>query len=506
MSDDELVYPLPGAITRDGDNPGNDPAPPWIYLPYDGTSAAATDLISRKLRVPLEDDDVAHGLRIHELLHVQLTPSVMPADQFAQAAEDARIETIATRAGLKRDYGVQPGLAVRLLNEGRVADAYCAAVCSVGAGDEHAERQVLLAQSHVPPPSLMATSGPDLAKTARRILLFMDWVTSVYDEDSSFAASERVAERLREMFPPKPERTPDRGEQDHQGDGETDKSGQPSPSSQSSSPPTPPSPANVESDETAETAETAEHNPRLQIGNRRPKSRRKQLPPVRMPSRAPVTPAPVRAEIPVTVDEIAAVTPVAGYPTPAWARDYFEHWPLFTIQHPSLIRPVVCLGRGGTKAAEYGSYLRQPWRLTTDDKVFRTSRHVRRGTVLIDRSGSMSLKASAIEHLIRNTPAALIAAYGFYEPGIRILADGGRMCSGGVLGNGGSNAIDGPAIEWLGRQRTPRVLVTDMEWNDGLQELSDGYGGHLMKALEAAIERYRITIVYSPDEAAPHLR
>ena len=104
-------------------------------------------------------------------------------------------------------------------------------------------------------------------------------------------------------------------------------------------------------------------------------------------------------------------------------------------------------------------------RYTTDQKIFYRSRRVLGGTVLVDVSGSMGLSAEAIMEILGLMPAATIAMYsGSGSSGdLVIVAENGKMTDQrniDMLRRYG-NIIDGPALDWLGKQPGPRIWVSD---------------------------------------------
>jgi hypothetical protein len=102
-----------------------------------------------------------------------------------------------------------------------------------------------------------------------------------------------------------------------------------------------------------------------------------------------------------------------------------------------------------------------------DGAVFRTRRPTSGGTVLIDISGSMQLSQEDIEALVAQAPGLTVAVYASYRKtsrgAVTVVARGGRVANmSDVLEiYGGGNVVDGPALEWLGRQPGPRVWVSD---------------------------------------------
>ncbi len=91
------------------------------------------------------------------------------------------------------------------------------------------------------------------------------------------------------------------------------------------------------------------------------------------------------------------------------------------------------------------------------------------GTMLIDCSGSMRTQVTheRIMAVLESAPSATIALYAGRHGGqsgtLLIAADKGRHVSEDVLNDweNEGNVIDGPALQWLSRQKRPRVWISD---------------------------------------------
>jgi hypothetical protein len=109
-------------------------------------------------------------------------------------------------------------------------------------------------------------------------------------------------------------------------------------------------------------------------------------------------------------------------------------------------------------------------RLLTDGRAFR--RDIRKptkgGTILIDASGSMRLKADEIRAILDASPAATVAMYsGSDDTGtVSVIAKAGKMATDRAITIrrdtvGQGNIVDGPALEWLAKQAEPRTWICD---------------------------------------------
>jgi len=142
-------------------------------------------------------------------------------------------------------------------------------------------------------------------------------------------------------------------------------------------------------------------------------------------------------------------------------------WGVLTVQElpPGQMRRILPVGKQRTFHDE-GAVLAAPYRLPVDGRVFSRIKRVIGGTVLVDGSGSMQLKAQDIESILRTAPAATVAVYsGQDKKGtLTILARNGRVATSKGLKAaryGSGNVVDGPALLWLAMQPGPRTWVSD---------------------------------------------
>ena len=154
-------------------------------------------------------------------------------------------------------------------------------------------------------------------------------------------------------------------------------------------------------------------------------------------------------------------------------------WLIPKVVSPPLDIRVKRPGTHEYASSDGGTILRDVARIASDGAVFgRTLRRpgvVKRGTVLVDVSGSMSLSAEDVEGIVEAVPSATVATYcaqpafiGYSEglAQITIIAKDGRRCDPTVGMIGGGNCCDGPALLWLSRMPTPRVWYCDGETTD----------------------------------------
>ena len=178
---------------------------------------------------------------------------------------------------------------------------------------------------------------------------------------------------------------------------------------------------------------------------------------------------------------------------------------------PGEMRTVVAplempVGRGhrisrSSRPALEGSVVRFVHRYPIDGRIFRRRARGRAGTVLVDTSGSMSLDADDLDHVLRETRGAVqVAIYsGKGSRGeLRIVARGGRRAAARHLEPfGRGNIVDVPALEWLARQRGPRVWITD----GGVTGVGDSSAPAIRRRCKLLVTRARVVQVEDVERA-----
>lgn len=159
-------------------------------------------------------------------------------------------------------------------------------------------------------------------------------------------------------------------------------------------------------------------------------------------------------------------------------------WGTLTIEEPD--RPIrISIDRfyKTHRAIDRGAYMRHIERYCTDRAIFSTRRMRIGGTLVIDGSSSMSLSAKDIYDIVEAVPAATIAVYsGTGSTGVlRILAKNGTIVQQHLINrpSGGANIVDGPVLEWLGQQASPRLWISDGDVT-GIHDI-----GSIARTLEA---------------------
>jgi hypothetical protein len=161
-------------------------------------------------------------------------------------------------------------------------------------------------------------------------------------------------------------------------------------------------------------------------------------------------------------DGMGAVPDGKSNPGIAWGTiEAIERVPMERWKHPTI------RSEKHWKYSEFGVF-KYPWRAlpTSDYRCFSIQRRKYGGTVLIDMSGSMSIKQSHIDQLLDIAPYATVAGYGAHHQDrgkIVIMAENAQKGSASDAREkvGQYNIIDGPALRWLATQQAPRIWVSD---------------------------------------------
>ena len=166
-----------------------------------------------------------------------------------------------------------------------------------------------------------------------------------------------------------------------------------------------------------------------------------------------------------------------------------------------------------TRPADWGTVPRYIERYATDGSIFGAKRPAQGGTVLIDRSGSMSLTPSEVLAIIEAAPGATVAQYvgTSGDDGVLVLSalKGKRATDKEIAGPEsfkgpmvGGNIIDGPALDWLASQPEPRLWVSD----GGVSGKGETQNRVLLSEAVSKVRRGRIVRVDRAPEAAELLR
>lgn len=193
---------------------------------------------------------------------------------------------------------------------------------------------------------------------------------------------------------------------------------------------------------------------------------------------------------------------------PLFADMEEDSWGDMTIERPHLGVRAGTTRLLAPRPSDMGISVKRIHRLLTDQMVFQTKVRYKGGTLLLDCSGSMTLRPDDIEGLLRLAPAATIAGYaGDSVRGdrgwLRIVARNGMRAANDQLEFPGyDNLVDGPALRWLATQPKPRFWISD--------ELATGRGGvtrsFLVAECKSICRRYGIRNFKTIDAAIKELR
>jgi hypothetical protein len=154
------------------------------------------------------------------------------------------------------------------------------------------------------------------------------------------------------------------------------------------------------------------------------------------------------------------------------------------------------------RAMEYGVNPKYVHRACSDGRIFGYKRKQPGGAVLIDGSGSMHITPDEVRQLVEIAPQARVAIYsGNSDDGVlRILAQDGMMVEDDQICSpaGGNNCVDGPALEWLAKQKAPLVWVSDGHVTG---DSATGFSAILAMQCQAFIKKKRIRQLPSTADA-----
>ena len=157
--------------------------------------------------------------------------------------------------------------------------------------------------------------------------------------------------------------------------------------------------------------------------------------------------------------------------TPDRMNGSVPYWGELNLESPP--KPIVAKGGIGKKksVSNIGRSPRRIHRYMTDPqkRIFDTKRRGLGGVVLVDASGSMSLKRDDIVKILEASPGVTVIAYSQMDDMCKdtnawVLADRGRMVDD-IPDMGRGNGVDFPALEYAVKKRqhstAPVIWVTD---------------------------------------------
>jgi uncharacterized protein YlzI (FlbEa/FlbD family) len=179
---------------------------------------------------------------------------------------------------------------------------------------------------------------------------------------------------------------------------------------------------------------------------------------------------------------------------------------MFTHQPPLSVNLQSRLKNGRSyRPADFGYNPKYINRYCIDKKIFKQKVTALGGTILIDASGSMSFDGQDILEVMQQLPAVTIAMYnGKSNTGdLRIIAKNGKRVTEKYLDehSGYGNVVDGPALEWLGKQPPRRIWVSDMAV---FGAHGDTNGFNLMADVNKLVRKYNIINLKNIEEVKEH--
>ena len=151
------------------------------------------------------------------------------------------------------------------------------------------------------------------------------------------------------------------------------------------------------------------------------------------------------------------------------------------------------------KATDMGRSPRRIGNMLTDPqkRIFDSTKKGNGGVVIIDGSGSMSLKTEDIVRIVDTAHGATVAVYSAdganQKDNLLILAEKGKMVSSLPERNGG-NGVDAPALRWAIDQKqhknAPVIFITD----GAVHGLRDGYNDLLAMDCINLVLKHKVTV------------
>lgn len=393
--------------------------------------APRVDLVDNVMHVPMDDDPHSRCLRIHECAHVKWSPHDAKSDvaerngvgpNTLNAAEDARVNSLATQAGLDMTAGTVPANLLdatmeRLLIARDVKTILELAVCTMGTGDEAVVLRWLVSDKanelHPKIPAIVTT----LADRAKRIFeqerfrfLGTVRVAQIIEQFAKRATSLQQTQEARKALDADKQQATD---------------------------------ANADANANADADENGEEGQQQTQDSDEGK-----------PDKAP-TPEDV-------VEEMLNANEMALYADEHQYGANSEWMPMETIKVP-----LSCAHKGALRALrprpqEQGAIMMFPERMFQDGRMFGVRKKTPGVSILIDVSGSMSFGSEELDALLNALPGSTAAVYSNGK--LAVVARRGRRIPNDLIDEvnfSGCNGCDGPALEWLGAQRGPRYWISD---------------------------------------------
>lgn len=437
------IRPLPEMLGRKDTKQGE-----WVIdtcAPVRGKPA--TDIVGKRMIVPVADEAVDRVIRAHEMMHAK----VSPADDFVKwiergiATEDAlrvveevRVNFLLKKAGFDVDLlgdGSELSAGVLTAERGDWTNAVYTAVgysiCGGGKDFLTGVRRVNRAWGTTLRDIVKAVEKEFVKAYKRGDLASTEVHTATGLSPIGFAHTERIAEWVdRLAHPQKPEQD--------------------------------------EAEDNSENSKTNEKNEETEESTKTTKKKDGKNGNGETNDKAPTDPKKVKPVEP---------TGRGGNVVPQWAELKIGTLPLTRRANGGLGRKRIA-SQMGRDPRRIGNALVDP-----EKRIFDQYRKGNGGIVLIDGSGSMSLTNQNILEITEASPGCTVAVYSADRDNAKdnlwILAKNGKRVDNVPERNGG-NGVDAPAIRWAVSQRrhssTPIVWITDGQVH-GVSN-NGGWGGY----------------------------
>ncbi len=469
--EERLVYPLPELLGR------------GEYNVRPGRSIGCTDLAGRIMTVPNDDTDQAMAIRVHAMAHVAITP--LPEEQdfdlsgiapdCLDAAEDRRINQFVADTVFEQRPEDMPGqlsdkegaaYAQWLSTRGDLREMVCAVVSAMAGAKHLSPKDLGLLYNPIMLELSAATieTGIAPAEVKKRQKLYNDFSSIIgWAYGETVTKWPEVIKFARELTKQLEEAT------------------------------SPPS--------TKEGPEGPGLAGLLDLGD---EALRKLLAQARTMPGAKDEDDDEKLVMDYLRKQLGSIMEKARW---GKMKTFFDN--VLPFEHPTrrMARKI--------RPKEMGEFIQFPDRLDHDDKIFGSIRRVKGGTVLIDVSGSMGISSEQVMQIIAAAPGATVAVYSggpsthlgitsSKEGHLTIIAKDGRMAD---VDNDrpqwpGNNLVDGPALEWLGEQKRPRLWVSDGQ----VTGIGDVMSEYLKIECQLTSVRKRIRRVRYPEDAVNLLK
>lgn len=429
-----------------------------------------TDIVSRRMHVPVGDEQLDRVIRAHEMMHARVSPADdfgkwiernIATEQALRVVEEIRVNYLVNKAGFDTDIledGTELVTGQRLAEQGDWTSLVYTAVgyahCGGGKQFMTGVRRVNRAWGQTLRDIVKAVEKEIVKADKKGTLASTEIDRASGLHPMGFAHVERIGEWIDRLANPPVDDEPENEE------GE----GQQNPQQQQQN-------------------KAENENPKNGEGATNKKQDEKK---------APVNPKEV---LPAQANQ--------GVPT--WGELKVKRLPLTRSANGGLGRRRIASNMG-RNPRRIGNALVDP-----EKRVFDRFKSGNGGVVLIDGSGSMNLTSKDLLDITQASPGCTVAVYSADSANLNdnlfILAENGKMVMEVPKRNGG-NGVDAPAIRWAIKQKkrnsTPVVWITDGKVH-GLS-LRDGYTDLLAMDCIKEVLKHKVHMALNVNEGVKVLK